>query len=191
MAVGSLVKMADPGGGLKTGVSIILRDALAQLEPHHCELHPVHAAAGIPLHITLLFPFVPRSDLTEGHERRLADLFRNEYPFEFELASVECFPSVIYAVPSPDARLRQLMRAVWQEFPETPPYGGAFSDPPPHATIALVKEGESVDQAARRVASQLSHLWPVHCSVTDVSLMEEYETGHWREARSFALGPAG
>jgi 2'-5' RNA ligase len=180
--------MSEASDGLRTGVSIVLRDALAALEPHHRELHPVHAAAGIPLHITLLFPFVPRQEVTDAHERRLEELFRSRAALEFDLVSIACFPAVVYAVPSPDVGLQQLMRAVWDEFPEAPPYGGAFSDPPAHATIALVKDGESVHDVARSVEARVGHLWPLRCVVKDVSLIEEYEHARWREARSFALG---
>ncbi len=173
---------------LRTAVSIILRDALPVLEPHQRELHPTQAAAEIPPHITLVYPFVPRSTLTKEHIRRLEDLFRSSGPLEFELVSVAFFPTVIYAVPMPDAELRELMRSLWDAFPETPPYGGEFSDPPPHATLALVPEGESADAVARRVEAQVDYLWPLHCSVTDVSLMEECETDRWREAQVFPLG---
>jgi 2'-5' RNA ligase len=178
----------EPRHELRTGVSIILRDALAALEPHHRELHSVHAAAGIPLHITLLFPFIPRHRVSEADERTLENLFRSWEPLEFDLVSVASFPSIVYAVPSPDAGLRQLMSAVWKEFPEAPPYGGAFSDPPPHATIALVQDDEHADDVARKVEARVDHLWPLRCVAEDVSLMEEYEIGRWREARSFTLG---
>jgi hypothetical protein len=81
------------------------------------------------------------------------------------------------------------MRSVWDEFPETPPYGGALSDPPPHATIALVPDGASAEEVARGVEARIGHLLPLRCVVKDVSLLEEYENGRWREARSFAFEP--
>jgi 2'-5' RNA ligase len=180
--------MPDAGSGLRTGVSIVLRDALEALERPHRELHPIHAAAGIPLHITLLFPFVPRGEIADAHMRRLSKLFASKDPLAFDLVSIASFPSVAYAVPSPDDELRDLMRAVWREFPETPPYGGAFTDPPPHATIALVQEDEDADDVARSVAARVARLLPLRCRVDDVSLLEEYEPGRWREAMSFPLG---
>jgi hypothetical protein len=153
-------------------------------------LHPVHAAAGIPLYITLLFPFLSRDEVTAMHERRLAELFAATQPLAFSLVSIAAFPAVAYAVPSPDDRLRELMRVVWDAFPDTPPYGGAFADPAPHATLALVQAGEAPDEAAGRVAARVEGRLPLRCVVQDVSLMEEYEPDRWREARSFSLGSA-
>ena len=180
--------MPDADGRLETGVSIVLRDAPAALEWVHRELHPVHAARSIPLHITLLYPFVPRSSLTRAHEDRLMGLFREQEPFDLDLVSVDAFPEVVYAVPSPDERLRVLMRAVWNAFPETPPYGGAFEDPAPHATLALVPEGESPDRAAERIRKLVADVLPLRFVARDVSLLEEYEADRWREACAFRLG---
>lgn len=180
--------MPDANGELQTGVSVILRDAVNELEPVHRELHPVHAAKGIPLHITLLYPFISRHLLTEDHERRLEDLFATQQPIAFDLVKVESFASVVYAVPFPDNDLRALMRLVWRRFPETPPYEGAFSDPPPHATLALIPDQSSPVSAAAQLAARLDGTFPLRCNVQDVSLMEEREPDRWREARRFRLG---
>ena len=169
-------------------MSIVLRDALPALEPRHRELHPMHAAAGIPLHITVLFPFVPAGELGGAHTRRLSELLASRRPLVFDLVSIASFPTAVYAVPSPDGELRDVMRAVWNEFPELPPYGGAFADPPPHATLAPVEDGENADEVARRVAEKVAGLLPFRCRVDDVSLLEEYEPDRWREVQSFALG---
>jgi len=98
------------------------------------------------------------------------------------------FPYTTLFRSAPDSELQQLMRAVWNEFPETPPYEGEFSDPVPHATVAVVQEGEDAEEIAQKVAARLFSLWPLRCIARDVSLLEEYEHGRWREARSFALG---
>jgi 2'-5' RNA ligase len=175
------------GGALRTAISIVLDDALEPLEPIHRELHPVHAESAIPLHITLLYPFVSRSDLAAMHVSALERVCTAHSAFAFELAGLAAFPSVVYAVPRPDDELRTLMRAVWDAFPETPPYGGAFVDPPPHATLAAVPDGHDPLRTQRTVEARVGALLPLRCGVRDVALMEEHEPDRWRVARRFPL----
>jgi 2'-5' RNA ligase len=177
--------MPDEQGRLGTAISIVLRDQ-PKLEAIHRELHPIHAAAEIPLHVTVLFPFVPRDELSPAHEERLAILVSRHPPFSFALRGLARFPSVVYAVPSDDATLRALMRDVWSAFPETPPYGGAFADPPPHATLALIGD-EDAAAVEERVRTRLDGSLPARVHVRDLSLMEEAEPDRWREARTLPL----
>jgi hypothetical protein len=46
---------------LETAVVIVLDDARPQLEPVRAEFHAGEVAMGIPLHVTLLYPFAPGS----------------------------------------------------------------------------------------------------------------------------------
>jgi hypothetical protein len=80
------------------------------------------------------------------------------------------------------------MHSVWAAFPETPPYGGAFDDPAPHATLAPVPEGNDPAAVEAQVAACVAELLPVRFTVNDVALLEEYEPDRWRERQSFALG---
>jgi 2'-5' RNA ligase len=135
-------------------------------------------ALGIPFHVTLLFPF---GELTE--EARA--FFAERPPFEFALTSVAAWPRVVYAVPEPDHELRACIAALFARFPEFPPYGGIHEDVMPHATL-----GEDVDGPAlcgeieRRLAPHLPH----RCQARDVSLLEEFAPGRWRERERLPLG---
>jgi 2'-5' RNA ligase len=178
--------VSDEQGQLGTAISIVLRGQ-PELEAIHRELHPIHATSQIPLHVTVLYPFVPRDELRPTHAERLAAVLSRHEPFSFELRGLARFPSVVYAVPSDDAQLRALMRDVWTAFPETPPYGGAFVDPPPHATLALIGDEEPA-AVEERLRTRLRDTLPVRIHVRDVSLMEEAEPARWREARTLSLG---
>ena len=57
-------------------------------------------AKGIPLHITLLFPFGPR-------EEGLDEVFAPWSPLRFSLTRVETFPGVAWLAPEPDDELRE------------------------------------------------------------------------------------
>jgi 2'-5' RNA ligase len=142
-------------------------------------------ALGIPFHVTLLYPFAPRDELTDALLEEVRSLFATQPPFEFTLTRVAAWSDVIYAVPEPDTALRACMRALVERFPQWPPYGGIHPEVVPHATL-----GEEVDPAAvypdiaRRVAPHLPH----RCQARDVALLEEFERDRWRERERFALG---
>jgi 2'-5' RNA ligase len=189
----SLVR-ADPGGyrltvsrrrgELETLVTLILADQAPALAEAHDELYPVRVREAIPLSLTLLYPFVPRDSLTDGHFTALQDLFAARSPFAFELTHVAEFPDIVmYAVPEPDDDLRATMRALWALFPDYPPYGRAGSDPPPHATLAQLDYDP--DTVRNAVPKRVEGLLPARFDVREATLMEEHRPDRWRVRASF------
>jgi 2'-5' RNA ligase len=144
------------------------------------ELMPSVVATGIPFHVTLLVPFGSEAELV----REARAFFAEQVPLEFELTRVATWPDVVYLVPEPDDELRALMMALFAGFPEWPPYEGIHAEVIPHATL-----GEGVDAAAvraeieRRVAPHLPH----RCQARDVTFLEEFAEGRWRERERFPL----
>ena len=167
-----------PGPTLRTALSLVLDDARLALEPVRARFDPASVDAGVPLHLTLLFPFVERSSISEPD---LEALFVAHRPLEFSLTRLAEFPGVVYAVPEPDDRLVALMRSVHARFPEVPPYGGEVDGVIPHATI-----GRNVE--LREVEAVCASLLPIACRVEDVSLLAEREPDRWVELRRFRLG---
>ena len=145
-------------------------------------------AARIGLHVTLLYPFVRRGAVTQELLGGLRGFFAERAAIQFALARLEEFPDVVaYVAPEPDGELKELMRSLWAKYPDTPPYGGAFTEPVPHATIAsYARAAVNLDQVRTRVAPLL----PVACSISAASLLEEYEAEHWRELESLPFGAA-
>lgn len=94
------------------------------------------AAAGVPAHVTLLWPFMPPSQLDDGVRERLRAVVGAERPFPFVLAGMGRWPDVVYLSPEPSEPFRRLIRALSAEFPDFPPYGGAHDVVVPHVTIA-------------------------------------------------------
>ena len=140
---------------------------------------------GIPFHITLLFPFAPREQLTEDVLADLRSFFAAQPPLEFELTRVAMWPDVVYAVPEPDAELRACMSALFERFPQYPPYGGVHPEVVPHATLAEEVEAARVaDDIARRVAPHL----PKRYRIDAATLLEEFAPARWRERERFPLG---
>ena len=94
------------------------------------------AAAGMPAHITILFPFISPNLITDGDLSSAIDTFQRFQPFEFGLEQVGRFPESLHLVPEPDEPFISLTEAIVREFPEYPPYGGKFTEIVPHLTVA-------------------------------------------------------
>jgi 2'-5' RNA ligase len=141
-------------------------------------------ALGIPFHLTLLYPFAPREELTDALLSETRAFFAARRQFEFELTRIATWPRVVYAVPEPDDELRDLMQALFARFPQWPPYEGIHHEVVPHATL-----GEEVDAATVRdeIERRVAPLLPRRCQARDVALLEEFEPGRWRERRRFPL----
>jgi 2'-5' RNA ligase len=148
------------------------------LEPVRAEFYAEPVARGIPLHVTVLFPFVGPDAVPA---RTLETLFASLPPLDLSLTRLAEFPGVVYAVPAPDTELLRLMHAVHERFPETPPYEGEFDEVIPHATLS---EGGPVVEA---VASRCESLLPIACHVDQVTLLVESALGRWTAGRRFAL----
>src|SRR3954470_2485319 len=111
---------------------------------------------GIPFHVTLLYPFAPPDELSEDLLADLRAFFAGWPSFDFALTRVAAWPDVVYAVPEPDAELRRLMRALFDRYPQWPPYEGIHVEVIPHATLGEEIDATAVrDEIERRVASHL------------------------------------
>jgi 2'-5' RNA ligase len=142
-----------------------------RLEALRARFDPEGTSKGIPLHITLLFPFGPR-------ESGVGELFARWSPLRFALARVETFPDVVWFAPEPDGELRARILEVYARYPQYPPYGGEFPEPVPHATVGKGDVAEAVRAAAEP-------LLPVEFEVGAATLLEEVAPDRWRAGPSF------
>jgi 2'-5' RNA ligase len=166
---------------LETALVLVLDDA----EPFD-DVRRTFAAAtvarGIPFHLTLLWPFAPRDELTDAVLVGTRSFFAARQPFEFELTRVATWPTVVYAVPEPDAALRECMEALHARFPDWPPYGGIHADVVPHATLGEDAEAvRAFPEVERRLAGHL----PLHYRADIATLLEEFAPDRWRERERF------
>src|SRR3954462_5457981 len=70
------------------------------------------AADGAPAHITLVYPFIPPSELNGDGPRRLEATIEADPSFPFVLGPVRRWPDVVYLEPDPDAPFRRLTEAL-------------------------------------------------------------------------------
>ena len=136
--------------------------------------HDWSAARGVPAHITILFPFLPADELDEAAPR---ELFTRFPAFDFALDRVERFEDGhVWLHPDPSWRFADLTAAVWQRWPDRPPYEGAFDEVIPHLTVS-------------DTPLELELALPVACRAHEVVLIEEEEPdGNWTTQARFALG---
>jgi 2'-5' RNA ligase len=169
---------------LETAIVLVLEDA-EPFDDVRREFAVSTVARGIPFHVTLLWPFVPRQELTEGVIADTRSFFAAQRPFEFELTRLATWPTVVYAVPEPDAALRECMAALHARFPDWPPYGGIHAHVVPHATV-----GEDVNavRAFPEVQRRLEGHLPVRHTAETATLLEEFAPDRWREREVFPFG---
>jgi 2'-5' RNA ligase len=137
-----------------------------------CEARP---SAGVPPHVTLLFPFVPPSAIDDALVARLEALVAETTAFDVGFERTGRFPGVLFLEPSPAGPFLALTQRLGTQFPDVPPYGGAFATLHAHLTVAQGDDAV-LDEAARDVLPQL----PLHSPVREALLLVEVEPDHGR-----------
>lgn len=166
---------------LRSGLIVEVPEAEPMVGDWRARLDPL-AGRGVPAHVTVLFPFIPVPEIDDRVTRRLHDLFTSVQTFEFNLIDVRWFDqSVVWLAPDTDAEFRRLTTAVYQAYPEYPPYEGQFDDAVPHLTIGDRAPIHHMQDAAR----QLQPALPVRATARAVTLMTEAPGGHWARSAQF------
>jgi len=145
--------------------------------------------AGVPAHVTLLYPFKPPHELTAEVLATLRDLFSGQPAFTVTFQDFQEFPDVLYLAPTSAEPFRQLTELLVSQYPETPPYGGAFTEIVPHLTLAQAGTAQSLDAIAAKFREVASTSLPIQAQVDTVSLLDN-ASGQWRLRAQFALGRA-
>ena len=148
------------------------------------------AGLGVPAHVTLLFPFIPRGSISVARLSDVATIAEREPSFEAALTAVRRFPSsepaidaVLWLAPEPVEPFLRLTAAIAATYPDYPPYGGIHDEVIPHLTIAT----GSVAGFDHLEAEIRGHL-PVLYRVGEAALLLEDEAGRWSVGERFRLG---
>lgn len=143
------------------------------------------ARIGVPAHITVLFPFMPSTGIDASVLRAVRALVGKARAFEFSLARVGRFPATTYLAPDPPEPFIALTESLFREFPQFPPFAGAFPTVIPHLTVAHGSAADSVLAHAELLAA-LAARGPIQARCTSVALVEN-ATGLWRQTQVFRL----
>lgn len=149
---------------------------------HHDASYLSADAGFVHAHVTALAPFV--DELTDDVERRVAAIAADTAPFDFVLARMGRFPDgTLHLAPEPDGQFRVLTARLAAEFPEHPPYAGAFPDVVPHLTLDIV----SPDVTEASTLELLGDAIPARCRAERLQLVW-YQPGATGLRRSWRLG---
>jgi 2'-5' RNA ligase len=146
------------------------------------------AKAGMPAHITLLYPFKPPDKIDAVVLDTLRDCFFCFPPFKFSLAAINQFSSeTLFLVPEPEDPFRELTWGIWRCYPKTPPYRGRYSTVVPHLTVASLVSEQRLAEVAGEFEEAAQGCLPIRTEATEVALMDS-RSGRWEINTTFKLG---
>lgn len=176
-------------GRLRTALIVPVPGAASAVDGWRERTCADRPSAGVPPHVTLLFPFVPAAEIDDRLVDDLRALFAGHDPFSFELRAPRRFPGALYLAPEPAEPFLALIHAAARRFPDFPPYAGEIplASIVPHVTVAH-GESELLDEAEAGVRPSL----PIPAFAREVVLLEELEPdrGRWRARTPLPLGSA-
>jgi hypothetical protein len=141
--------------------------------------------SGMSAHVTILYPFVAPSSISRVVVDGLCDVISGVQPFRFELSEIGWFDErVLYLAPTPSAPFEELTALLVTQFPDYPPYQGAFETVIPHLTVG---EGARPRQL-RSAAAQVTQHLPIRAVAEAVWLMAPDSAGGWEVLHTFPLG---
>jgi 2'-5' RNA ligase len=181
------VNEAALAGATQTAVLVLVPEAEPAVAEHRAHLD-MAASWGVPAHLSVVYPFMPPSDVDEDALGRLAAAVATVPAFDCAFSRTEWFgDDVLWLAPEPDAPFRELISAVVTAFPSHQPYGGVYDDPVPHLTVAERRLGSAEDMAAAERAVR-AHL-PFRARVDQAVLLAgRPESASWRSVAEFPLG---
>ncbi|MEU1466306.1 2'-5' RNA ligase family protein [Streptomyces sp. NPDC005727] len=166
----------------QSGLIVKVPEAEPAVQAWRDRLDP-SARAGVPAHVTVLFPFLDESRIDSDTCAAISEVIGRQEAFEARFEHCGRFPGVLYLAPEPDASFRRLTEAVADRRPEAPPFGGQFIDVVPHLTIAQGQGDAVLEEAEADLHGRL----PVIARVSSVDLMV-HDGSRWQQRASFALG---
>jgi hypothetical protein len=167
-------------------VPIRLPPALADVRLRETQDGP----AGVPGHVTLLYPFVPPGSIDGGILAAVARVISAAEASDIRFREVRRWEpgsgapeGVVWLDPEPSEPFVRLIAAVSKAFPDYPPYGGMHDTVIPHVSLA------SVDRSHQGAVEAEARRWlPFRRHVRAATLIVEGADGRWRTRRRFPLG---
>ena len=159
---------------LAPGAEPIVRELRNRFDPA--------ADLGIGAHITVLYPFMPISNLDDDAEAAVAALAGRHAAFDLTLMEVRQWPEVVYLAVDPEGPVRDLTEEAVKCWPQHPPYGGVFDGVVPHLTI-----GHGGDDLLAEALASVAPLLPVTLRMSELSLLL-MDGERWSRIRAFPLG---
>jgi len=142
--------------------------------------HDPTARAGVPPHITVMYPFLEPGRLAADVALRLDRLLAAVVPFEYELTGVHEFEGgVQYLAPEPPEPFIALTQRLAEAF-DVAPYRGAYKVLVPHLTVAQT----ATELERKRIAEVLQRSLPQRGLASEAWLMVGNNEKGWRRSRA-------
>lgn len=142
------------------------------------------ARAGVPAHITVVYPFLAPAALSEDVIADLVRLVGRQPAFQYSLVALREFAGgILYLAPSPAEPFVALTRVVSGRF-GIQPYSGLYEEVVPHLTVAQTAD----EPERRRLSAVLEPALPLAAAAEEVWLMVGHTHGAWRTSRTMRLG---
>jgi hypothetical protein len=146
------------------------------------------ARVGVPPHVTVNYPFVPRTEIDDEVRRSAAMLFGSIPGFAYRFEAVGRFEdATVYLEPQPADRFVDLIDRVAARWPECPPYGGGFETIVPHLTVGDFLTGADADTLFSATDAALRKARGIRGVANDVVLLVKDEHGQWSVDSRFPL----
>lgn len=140
---------------------------------------------GIPPHVTVIVPFLPRAQLTDEQDLpALRALCARCEPFAVRFAHTARFRRVLYLAPEPAEPFRALTRALTAQWEQVEPYAGERGKQVvPHLTVTTSRPARVFDL----VDEALRPLLPIEARI-DSAQLYLFDGRRWTEHASLPLG---
>jgi 2'-5' RNA ligase len=133
------------------------------------------AGLGVPAHVTILYPWLPASALTDGARAALDAIAGETRAFDVRFGEARRWPDIVYLEPDPAAPFSALIERVVARFPDLLPYGGTVQDVIPHLTVV-----ENAYAALDEIAAQAARQLPFDRSIRAIEVLVEGPAGRWQ-----------
>jgi 2'-5' RNA ligase len=144
------------------------------------------ALEGMSAHITINYPFQPKQTDRELLIGELSALFSGFPSVRFRLTELRQDPDTLYLAVEPEQPFREIVEAVVNRYPESPPYGRTSDRVAPHVTVAEETPGADFRHIAEEFASASRGRLPIEGIACEIWLMH-YENHVWSKTIAFDL----
>lgn len=144
--------------------------------------------AGMPAHVTLLYPFLDPADIDASVRSALREMFAPTGPFDVTFERPARADGMLYLPPEPADAFVALHQQIRRTWPRLLPYGGRFGTAyAPHLSIAYGEEGRlDPDGVFGPLEAALKAHLPLHSHARAVWLVVRRD-GHWLHQGTFPL----
>ena len=172
-------------GATESAVIVTVPPAEAAVAPYRAQFDRA-ASLGVPAHVTVLYPFMPPSEIDATVIDTLAAAVASVPSFNAVFEATGWFGAdVLWLDPQPADQFRALTTAVSKAFPDYPPFGGVHDEVIPHLTVGHGAAAERLREIEEQI---LSHL-PIRMTVTSATLWCGTDvSGSWQQAAALPLG---